>query len=145
MVNDIQQLVLAFFNMQGIKCKESEEAIWVAQIPEKEQSFFNSGDTLRFTFNREKAELYRDVELICEGSFLLRKILEKLGSTPKVSRIFVGKQPDVPENSVVKSIAEKMHYKTTVAFNFKVSIQGDQVKDKLYSVVEDILKLLIII
>ena len=137
MVNDIQQLVLTFFNMQGIKCKEAEENLWVAQIPEKEQSFFNTGDTLRFTFSKEKAELYRDVELICEGSFLFRKIIEKLGATPKVSRVFIGKQPDVPETSGLKPIAEKMHYKTSVAFNYKVSIVCDQVKDMLYSVVED--------
>ncbi len=137
MENNIQQLVLAFFNMQGIKCKEAEKDIWVAQIPEKEQSFFNCGDKLKFTFDKEKAELYRDVEMVGEGSFLFRKIIEKLGTTPKVSRIFVGKQPDIPESSGIKSIADKMHYKTSVAFNFKVSIICDQNKDMLYSVVED--------
>ncbi len=137
MENDIKQLVLAYFNMQGIKCNEAEDNIWIAKIPEKEQSFFNSGENLRFTFNREKAEINRDVELICEGSFLFRKIIEKLGATPKVSRIFIGKLPEVSEDSGVKSIAEKMHYKTTVAFNFKVSIDCDQRTDKLYSVVED--------
>ena len=137
MGNDVQQLVLAYFNMQGIKCKEAEENVWVAQIPEKEQKFYNCGDTLRFTFNKEKAELYRDMELISEGSFLFRKIVDKLGSTPKVSRVFFGHQPKVPEESGIKSIAEKMHYKTSVAFNFKVSIDCDQKNDKLYSVVED--------
>lgn len=137
MENDIRQLVLAYFNMQGIKCKEAEENIWVAQIPEKEQSFFNCGNTLKFTFNKEKAELYRDVEMIGEGSFLFRKIIEKLGNTPKVSRIFIGKQPEIPESSGVKSIADKMHYRTSVAFNFKVSIICDQKQDKLYSVVEN--------
>ncbi len=137
MANNIQQLVLAYFNMQGIKCKETEENIWVAQIPEKEQSFFNCGSSLKFTFNKEKAELYRDVEMIGEGSFLFRKIIEKLGNTPKVSRIFVGKQPEIPEASGVKSIAEKMHYRTTVAFNFKVSLICDQKQEMLYSVVED--------
>ena len=137
MANNIQQLVLAYFNMQGIKCKETEENIWVAQIPEKEQSFFNCGSSLKFTCNKEKAELYRDVEMIGEGSFLFRKIIEKLGNTPKVSRIFVGKQPEIPEASGVKSIAEKMHYRTTVAFNFKVSLICDQKQELLYSVVED--------
>lgn len=137
MENDIQQVVLSYFNMQGIKCKESEENIWIAQIPEKDQSFYNCGETLRFTFNREKAEIYRDIELISEGSFLFRKIIEKLGSTPKVSRVFFGQQPLIPEDSGVKPIAEKMHYKTTVAFNFKVTIDCDQKNDKLYSVVED--------
>ncbi len=137
MENEIQQLVLTFFNMQGIKCKESEDNIWTAQIPAKDQSFFNSGAILKFTFNREKAEMHRDVEIICDGSFLFRKIIEKLGSTPKVSRVFIGKQPEIPADSGVKSLAEKMHYQTSVAFNFKVSFNYDQKIEKLYSVVEN--------
>lgn len=137
MANNIQQLVTAFFNMQGIKCKEAEENVWVAEIPEKEQGFFNCGDKLCFTFDREKAELHRDIEMVSEGSFLLRKIVEKLGTTPKVSRLFVGHQSQIPKASGVKSIAEKMHYKTSVAFNFKVSLECDSKEEKLYSVVED--------
>ena len=95
------------------------------------------GDSLKFTFNKEKAELFRDVEMIGEGSFLFRKIIERLAATPKVSRIFFFLQPEVPEASGVKPIADKMHYKTSVAFNFKVSIVCDQKQDMLYSVVED--------
>lgn len=137
MANNIQQLVLSFFNMQGIKCQEAEEGIWVAEVPKKEAEFLNSNGTLRFTFDREKAELYRDVEMLCEGSFLLGKIIEKLASAPKVSRLFVAHQSEVPEASGVKSIAEKMHYKSSVAFNFRVSIDSDQKSEMLYSVVED--------
>lgn len=137
MANNIQQLVTAFFNMQGIKCKEAEENVWVAEIPEKEQSFFNCGDKLCFTFDREKAELHRDIEMVSEGSFLLRKIVERLGTTPKVSRLFAGHQSQIPEASGVTSIAGKMHYKASVAFNFKVSFESDSKEEKLYSVVED--------
>ena len=72
-INEIQQLALSFFNMQGIKCKETENKVWEAEIPEKEQNYFNCGNTLRFTFDREKAELHRDVEMICDGSFLFRR------------------------------------------------------------------------
>ena len=136
---NIQNLIFSFFNMQGIKYKETEEDVWTAEIPEKFQSAFNSGETLRITFNREKAELHRDIELICEGSFLLRKVIEKLGEMPKVSRLFAGKQqPEVPENSSVKSLATKMHYRTTVAFNFKVSIEVDQKDEMLFSVTENL-------
>ena len=130
-MDSIQELVLAFFNMQGIRCKETEEQIWSAKIPEKDSSFFNCGETLRFTFDREKAELHRDVELVCEGSFLLRKIVERLSSMPKVSRLFVVHQSAVPESSGIKSIANKMHYKSSLAFNFKVSIDSDHKKDLL--------------
>lgn len=136
MANDIQQLVFAFFNMEGVPCKEEDQGVWTADIPEKERSFFNCDSKIRFTFDREKAELHRDIEMICEGSFLLRKILERLSTLPKVSRLFAGNQPQTPEASGIKSIASKMHYKTSVAFNFKVTIDCDTKTEKLFSVVE---------
>lgn len=137
MENNIQQLVTAFFNMQGVKCKEAEDNVWVAEIPEKDQNYYNCGGLLRFTFDKEKAELHRDIEMVSEGSFLLRKIIEKLEKTPKVSRLFVGNLPQLAGDSVVRSIAEKMHYKARVAFNFKVVLECDVKEEKLYSVVED--------
>ena len=64
MVNKIQELVFSFMDMVNINRSEIEAGIWMAKIPAAEQAFFNGFETLKFTFDREKAELHRDLELI---------------------------------------------------------------------------------
>lgn len=140
MVNKIKELVFSFMDMVGIKRQESEPGIWVARIPEAEQAFFNGFEVLRFTFDREKAELHRDLELICEGSFLLRKIIEKLAELPRVSRLFSLNAPAVPpqgSNHELRVVSDNVYYRPRVVFNFKVQFECDQRREKLFSVVAD--------
>ncbi len=140
MVNKIQELVFSFMDMVNIPRKELEPGIWAAKIPEAERAFFNGFEVLRFTFEREKAEFHRDLELICEGSFLLRKIIEKLAEMPKVSRLFALKAPEVPpqsSNHELRVVSDNVYYRPRVVFNFKVQFDCDQRREKLFSVVAD--------
>lgn len=140
MVNKIKELVFSFMDMVGINRQESEPGIWVAKIPEAEQAFFNGFEVLRFTFDRNKAELHRDLELICEGSFLLRKIIEKLAELPRVSRLFSLNAPAVPPQGPaheLRLVSDNVYYRPRVVFNFKVQFECDQRREKLFSVVAD--------
>lgn len=140
MVNKIKELVFSFMDMVGIDRRESEPGIWVARIPEAEQAFFNGFEVLRFTFDREKAETHRDLELICEGSFLLRKIIEKLSELPRVSRLFSMREPAVPPQGSaheLRVVSDNVYYRPRVVFNFKVQFECDQRREKLYSVLAD--------
>lgn len=140
MVNKIKELVFSFMDMVGISRKEAEPGIWVARIPEAEQAFFNGFEVLRFTFERDKAELHRDLELICEGSFLLRKIIEKLAQLPRVSRLFSLKAPEVPPQGPaheLRLVSDNVYYRPRVVFNFKVQFECDQRREKLFSIVAD--------
>jgi hypothetical protein len=117
-----------------------QENIWSAEIPEKEQSFFNGFEDLKFTFTREIAEKHRDIELICDGSFLLRKIIERLAEIPKASRLFSCAQPQpMPgEDSRLRVVgSENVFYRQQVLFNFKVQFECDQRKEKLFSILAD--------
>lgn len=138
--NKIKELVFSFMNMVGIKCHEIEKDVWAAKIPENEQLFFNSFETLKFTFCRELAEKHRDIELICDGSFLLRKIIERLAQIPKASRLFSLKEPEVP-NTGEKGLRvvnpDSVYYRQKVVFNFKVNFECDQRREKLFSIVTD--------
>lgn len=140
MVNKIQELVFSFMGMVGIKVKEAESGIWVAKIPEAEQAFFNGFEVLRFTFDREKAEIHRDLELICEGSFLLRKIIEKLAQLPMASRLFSLKAPEVPPQGPdheLRLVSDNVYYRPKVVFNLKVQYECDQRREKLFSIIAD--------
>jgi len=140
MENKIQELVFSFLDMVGIKGREVEPGIWAAKVPESEQSFFNGFETLRFTFDRALAELHRDLELICEGSFLLRKIIERLAEIPKASRLYSINPPEVEPAGVdggLRVISDKVYYRPRVVFNFKVQYECDQRREKLYSLVAD--------
>ncbi len=140
MVNKIQELVFSFLDMVNIKRKEIEPGIWMAKVPENEQAFFNGFEDLKFTFDRASAESHRDLELICEGSFLLRKIIERLGEIPKASRLYSVNMPEVePAGSEggLRVISDKIYYRPRVVFNFKVHYECDQRREKLYSLVAD--------
>lgn len=138
--NKIKELVFSFMDMVKIECDEVTEGVWEAKIPESEQVFFNGFEDLKFTFSRELAEKHRDLELICDGSFLLRKVIERLAEIPKASRLFSNRLPEVPPASeaglrVVDS--EKVYYRQKVVFNFKVQFECDQRKEKLFSITTD--------
>jgi hypothetical protein len=138
--NKVKELVFSFMSMVGIEAEEIDANIWKAVIPEKEQLFFNGFDELKFTFSRELAEKHRDIELICDGSFLLRKIIERLAEIPKASRLFSLQQPEVPpcENAGLRVVdSEKVYYRQKVVFNFKVLYDCDQRKEQLFSIVTD--------
>lgn len=140
MVNKIQELVFSFLDMVGIKRKEIEPGVWMAKVPEAEQAFFNGFEDLKFTFDRASAELHRDLELICEGSFLLRKIIERLAEIPKASRLYSISIPEVePAGSEggLRVISDKVYYRPKVVFNFKVQYECDQRREKLYSMIAD--------
>ncbi|HEY9071430.1 MAG TPA: hypothetical protein VIV61_14320, partial [Candidatus Ozemobacteraceae bacterium] len=81
----IQALVFSFMDKVGITRTQSDAGVWSAYIPEAERAFFNGYEFLHFTFDRETAERRRELELICPGSFLLRKIVDRLVEIPKVS------------------------------------------------------------
>lgn len=141
MVNKIQELVFSFLELVSISPKEHAEGVWVAKIPEAEQAFFNGFETLKFTFEREKAEMHRDLELICEGSFLLRKIIERLAAIPKASRLFSTKAPEVPpcaNGPELRVMSDKVYYRSKVIFNFKVQFECDQRREKLFSLTADV-------
>ena len=140
MANKIQELVFSFLDLVSITPKEHAEGVWVAKIPEEEQAFFNGFETLKFTFEREKAELHRDLELICEGSFLLRRIIERLSAIPKASRLFSTKAPEVPpcaNGPELRVVSDKVYYRSKVVFNFKVQFECDQRREKLFSLTAD--------
>jgi len=140
MVNKIQELVFSFLEMVGINIREQEPGIWSAKITESEQGFFNGSETLLFTFDREKAEKHRDLELISEGSFLLRKIIERLSSVPKASRLFSTRTPEVApsaDGSVLRVVSDKLYYRPKVIFNYKVQFECDQRREKLFSISAD--------
>jgi len=140
MENKIKELVFSFLDMVGINGREVATGIWSAKVPEHEQAFFNGFETLRFTFDRALAEQHRDLELICEGSFLLRKIIERLAEIPKASRLYSLSQPEVEPAGLdggLRVVSDKVYYRPRVVFNFKVQYECDQRREKLYSMVAD--------
>lgn len=140
MENKIQELVFSFLEMVGMKGREVEPGIWQATVPESEQAFFNGFEILRFTFDRALAEHHRDLELICEGSFLLRRIIERLSQIPKASRLYSINPPEVEPAGAeggLRVISDKIYYRPRVVFNFKVQYECDQRREKFYSLVAD--------
>ena len=139
--NKIKEIVFSFFDMMGIKIIEIESGIWSAAIPESEHHFFNGCEEVKFTFERENAEKHRDLELICEGSFLLRKIIERLARVPKVSRLFATAEPEMAPSTNSTELrvvdSERVYYRQKVIFNFKVQFECDQRQEKLYSIEAD--------
>ncbi len=139
--NRIKDLVFAFMDMVKIETKEVVPNVWWFKVPEKEQNFFNGFEELKFTFEREIAEQHRDTELICDGSFLLRKIIERLAEVPKASRMFATCKPEIPpvsdggELRVVDT--DNVYYRQKVIFNFKVQFECDQRKEMLFSISAD--------
>ena len=136
MENKISELIFSFMKTASINCVEIEKGVWKANIPEKERPFFNGAETIPFTFNREIAEKHRDIELVSEGSFLLRKIVERVAKVPKVSRVFSTKAPEMPPKTI-GIVNGKAHYRAKVAFNFKITYDCEHREEKLYSVVAD--------
>ncbi len=138
----IQTLVFSFMDKVGISRWETSEGVWCAEIPEAERAFFNGYEHLHFTFEREIAERRRELELICSGSFMLRKIVDRLVEIPKVSRLFSAAAPELPSSSgqpgdlrVISGC--KAHYRQQVLFHFRVSVTADQRRELLYSALAD--------
>jgi hypothetical protein len=136
MENKIRSIVFSFLDMAKIPYKEIRKGVWTATIPEAEKNFFDNVSKLEFTFNRELAEEHRNIELVCEGSFLLRKIIERMSVLPRVSRVFSKRIPETPPQSLTV-VTDSAYYRSKVAFNYKVTFHCEQNKDKLYSVVAD--------
>ena len=136
MENKIRSIVFSFLDMAKIPYKEIRKGVWVANIPETEKNFFGNVSLLEFTFQRDLAEEHRNVELVCEGSFLLRKIIERMSVLPRVSRVFSKRIPETPPQSLTV-VTDSSYYRSKVVFNYKVTFQCEQNKDKLYSVVAD--------
>ena len=136
MENKIRSIVFSFLDMAKIPYKEIRKGVWVANIPETEENFFGNVSLLEFTFQRDLAEEHRNVELVCEGSFLLRKIIERMSVLPRVSRVFSKRIPETPPQSLTV-VTDSSYYRSKVVFNYKVTFQCEQNKDKLYSVVAD--------
>lgn len=136
MENKIRSIVFSFFDMAKIPYKEIRKGVWVANIPETEKNFFGNVSLLEFTFQRDLAEEHRNVELVCEGSFLLRKIIERMSVLPRVSRVFSKRIPETPPQSLTV-VTDSSYYRSKVVFNYKVTFHCEQNKDKLYSVVAD--------
>lgn len=136
MENKIRSIVFSFFDIAKIPYKEIRKGVWVANIPETEENFFGNVSLLEFTFQRELAEEHRNIELLCEGSFLLRKIIERMSVLPRVSRVFSKRIPETPPQSLTV-VTDSSYYRSKVVFNYKVTFHCEQNKDKLYSVVAD--------
>lgn len=136
MENKIRSIVFSFLDMAKIPYKEIRKGVWVANIPETEENFFGNVSLLEFTFQRDLAEEHRNVELVCEGSFLLRKIIERMSVLPRVSRVFSKRIPETPPQSLTV-VTDSSYYRSKVVFNYKVTFHCEQNKDKLYSVVAD--------
>lgn len=136
MENKIRSIVFSFLDMAKIPYKEIRKGVWAANIPETEINFFGNVSLLEFTFQRELAEEHRNIELLCEGSFLLRKIIERMSVLPRVSRVFSKRIPETPPQSLTV-VTDSSYYRSKVVFNYKVTFHCEQNKDKLYSVVAD--------
>lgn len=136
MENKIRSIVFSFLDMAKIPYKEIRKGVWAANIPETEINFFGNVSLLEFTFQRDLAEEHRNVELVCEGSFLLRKIIERMSVLPRVSRVFSKRIPETPPQSLTV-VTDSSYYRSKVVFNYKVTFHCEQNKDKLYSVVAD--------
>lgn len=141
--NKIQELVLSFMDSINVKRVQQGESIWRATIPPGERAFFNGFEDYVFTFDRTLAEKHRELELICEGSYLLKKIIERLSSIPKVSRLFARCAPELPVGTPGKAgelrllTPGKVHYRQQVNFNFRVAFLCDRRQDRLYSLLTD--------
>lgn len=136
MENKIRSIVFSFLDMAKIPYKEIRKGVWAANIPETEINFFGNVSVFEFTFQRELAEEHRNIELLCEGSFLLRKIIERMSVLPRVSRVFSKRIPETPPQSLTV-VTDSSYYRSKVVFNYKVTFHCEQNKDKLYSVVAD--------
>lgn len=136
MENKIRSIVFSFLDMAKIPYKEIRKGVWVANIPETEENFFGNVSLLEFTFQRDLAEEHRNVELVCEGSFLLRKIIDRMSVLPRVSRVFSKRIPETPPQSLTV-VTDSSYYRSKVVFNYKVTFHCEQNKDKLYSVLAD--------
>ncbi len=141
--NKIQELVFSFLDSIGAKTVQEPENVYHSIIPSEEKSFFNGSENYSFVFDRALAEMHRELELICEGSYILKKIIERLSSIPKVSRLFKVCEPELPTAEPGKGTElrvltpGKVHYRQKVVFTFKVSFLCDQRHDMLYSILAD--------
>lgn len=139
----VQELVFSFMKLAGMEPAEIGHGIWKVMIPECEKSFFNGFEELQFTFDRAVAEQHRELQLAREGSYLLRKIIERLGAIPRVSRLFAVTDPELPISDsdgkaklrLVKP--KKVHYRQQIMFNFKVTIRCDIRREILFSALAD--------
>lgn len=137
MANDIKSLVFSFLDSLNIKYTETAPDMWKAMVTPKEVAFFDGRTEYEFTFDRELAEKHRSLEFMSKGSFMLQKITNRLTASPKVARVFAIKEPELPKG-VLSVVTEKPYYRTQLAFNFKVLIEGEKKDVKMLSVLSDI-------
>lgn len=142
-INKIHQLVFSFLDSIGAQRTQDVDGIWRVQIPPAERQFFNGNEKYNFVFDRQVAEKHRELDLVCEGSYILKKIIERLASIPKVSRLFGTSSPELPQQEPGKGGELRLltpgivHYRQKILFIFKVSFLCDQRFDKIYTAVAD--------
>jgi hypothetical protein len=140
---NIQKLVLTFLDSIGVTKIQDEDGIWTLSIPPEERSFFNGFEEYALTFDRDQAEKHRELELICEGSYLLRRIIERVSSIPKVSRVYGNFDPELPASEPGKPSELRLltpgavFYRQKVQFSFRVGFQCDHRLDRLITMVAD--------
>lgn len=140
---NIQAMVFSFLDSIRAERRPLDDGGWNVFIPEEERGFFNGYEEYSFTFDRELAEKHRELEFICEGSYILRKIIERVASIPKVSRLFGNFEPELPILEPGKSAdlrllsPGKVFYRQKVQFFFKVTFLCDRREDRLFSLVAD--------
>jgi hypothetical protein len=141
--NKIEHLVFSFMKLVGMEPKRDHNNLWRAEVPEAERAFFNGQTEFQFTFDREEAERHRELDYLCEGAFLLRKIVERLGAIPKVSRLYGTMPPELPPADPGKMrglrvvTTDAAYYRQQVVFTFKVIINSDNRRERCFSVLAD--------
>lgn len=141
--NKIRDLVLSFMDLVGITHEPAGEGIWRIRIPESERAFFNGFEELSMTFDRELALKHRDLELVGEGSYMLRKIIDRLEVIPRVSRLFATMPPELPpadptSGTTLRVVSSgKAYYRQQVLFNFKVGINCDVRQERHFTALAD--------
>lgn len=141
--NNVRDLVFAFMDMAGITYEPAEEDCWLVHIPEAERAFFNGFEEVTITFNRDLALKHRELELLGEGSYMLRKIIDRLEIIPRVSCLFAQTPPELPPADPKAGLtlrvlsSGKAYYRQKIQFNFKVSINCDIRQEKYFSVLAD--------
>ncbi len=147
MVTDIKNMVLGFMDSIKVSVTGGDDGIYRAQVPPNERVFFNEVEVYTFTFDRETAQKCREAEYLGDGSYFLRRILERLSAVPKVSRLFRQGEPETvtpapatataPGNSLRVLQLGQSFYRQQVLFTFKVIYSGHCRVAELVSVLVD--------
>ncbi|NLM17244.1 MAG: hypothetical protein GX221_05960 [Candidatus Riflebacteria bacterium] len=128
MVERVKKVFFNFLDTQKIPYKEENPEVWLAEPPKDKQSLLNGAEEFRFTFNKNIAELHRNIEYISENSYSFRKVVEKISSEPKAAKVRLKTDGN----------AKGIKWTEDAVFNFKVSMVGGNVKDMLFHTVCDL-------